>query len=156
MTFRQDTRGASIALNHALSIGITTLLIAGLMLGAGQQLETRRERVAEQGLTDIGESMTNELSRVDRLAQDRGVLRSDVTSRVTYPHYVSGSSYDVSLQERPGGTAVLYLNTSTPTVRVPFEVAVDSDVCERGVNGGPVEIAYDEREDCLTIRPTGR
>lgn len=163
MILREDDRGAAIALNHALSIGITTLLIAGLMLGAGQQLETRQERVAEQGLKDIGESLANEVTRIDRLAVDDGEVRSDISSRISYPHYVSGEGYEVSLQ-RSGGAAVLSMQMNSPDVRIPINISVESDVCERELNGGPIKVVYDadgddgdgKQDGCLTIRPTGR
>jgi len=148
---RSDTRGASIPLTHALSLGITALLIAGLLLGSGQLLDRQEERVTQKGLADIGEGITNEIDRVDRLAGTGP--ETNVTTRVTYPSRISGEGYDIALLDRANG-GVVYTNASTQSHRV--DIALGHDVCSRSINGGPVEIVYDSTDDCITLEPTSR
>ena len=150
---RGDDRGASIPLTHALSLGITALLVAGLLLGAGQFLDRQSERVSEKGTADVSESVANELIRADRLAASGE--DSDFDSRISFPARISGSEYDIAITEGPtSSTAVVYTNATTASHRV--RVQLETDVCGQSVNGGPVQIVYDDAEDCLTIRPTSR
>lgn len=150
MRFRDDSRGASIAVNHALTLGITTVLISGLILGAGSQLGEQQDRVIREGLRDVGESTVNELYRIDRLAQ--GNVNNDVVSEVPYPNRVGGETYELRLEETATG-ARLIAHTADGTKRVPIEFQVQSEICEREVNGGPVGIIYDTNRDCLTLAP---
>jgi len=151
MRFGADTRAASVPLTHALSLGITALLVAGLLLGSGQLLDRQAERVTEKSLRDVRESVANELTRIDRLSSSRP--GTNVSSRVVYPACVGGTGYDIHLVDR-GGSAVVFTNASGVSTRVRLQF--DSDVCGRSVNGGPVELVYDDDEDCLTINPTSR
>lgn len=151
MRLRGDARGASIPLTHALTLAITALLIAGLLLGSGQLLDRQQERVTKKGLRDIGESVTSELARIDRLAGTGP--ETNASSRVVYPSRISGENYEIALLDRPTG-AVVFTNESTLAHRT--EIALDHDVCSRSINGGPVRIVYDSDADCLTLEPTTR
>ncbi|WP_246987831.1 DUF7266 family protein [Halorientalis marina] len=153
MWLRDDSRGASIPLTHALSLGITALLIAGLLLGSGQLLDRQTERVTEKGLADVSEGVTNEITRIDRLATTDGNTDADLSSRVTFPARIAGEGYDITLRER-SGTAVLYANASGLSRQV--QLSLDSDVCPRSINGGPIRIVYDNSDDCISLQPTSR
>lgn len=154
MTFQDDTRGVSIALNHALSVGITALLISGLMIGAGQMIEDQQERVTRSGLHNVGNQLVTELSRVDRIATSGA--RDDVRSRVPFSAQIAGNGYTIDLQSDAGGGATLYANSTGVDVTVPIEIDTESAVCERQVNGGPVAVVYDTDRDCLTIDSSNR
>lgn len=155
MGFRQDTRGASIALNHALSIGITALLISGLLLGAGNLLQRQEARVMQNGLEATSASVTNEVTSIDELAASGVSGNGEIRSTVDYPQQIAGKSYDIKLLVRPDGSTVVYANSSNPTLSIPVEFENETDICERGINGGPIEIVYDSTRDCITIRQTG-
>lgn len=153
MGLRGDDRGASIPLTHALSLGITALLVAGLLLGSGQLLNRQADRVVEKGSADISESVANELIRADRLAASGDDSAFD--SRVAFPARMGGDKYDIAItQGSTSSTAVVYTNATTVTYHV--QVQLETDVCGRSVNGGPIKIVYDETNDCLTIQPTSR
>lgn len=153
MRFRDDTRGASITVTHALTIGITTILISGLLFSSGNLLQRQQERVVENSFQDIGESIVNEVVRIDRLAD--GNVNSDITSQVPYSPQVGGENYEVELTTTSGQTTVI-VSTVDGTIQVPIRVTTESAVCQSEVNGGPLEIAYDAGNECLTLRPTGR
>lgn len=154
MRFRDDTRGASITVTHALTIGITTILISGLLLSSGSLLRDQQERVTERAFNDIGESIVNEVLRIDRLAE--GDVNSDITSRVPYTQRVGGQNYEIAIDTLPNGNGVITVKTIDGTIDVPVRVRTEASICEREVNGGPIKVVYDADEECLTIRPSGR
>lgn len=155
MGLRNDTRGASITLTHSLTIGITTLLIAGLLLGAGSLLDRQQERVTKSGLHDIGEQVVSDLTTVDTLASE--YQSSTVSSQSGYPARIGGNLYEVGLRA-DGDDAVVFMNMSNPqaTVRITFQNT--SRVCEREINGGPVKIVYNGsgQNPCLQIARANR
>ena len=73
-----DTRAVSITLNYSIAIGITTLLTAGLIIGAAGLIQSQQERVARQQADEIGAE------------------RSETTVQLEYPSTLAGSSYTVS------------------------------------------------------------
>jgi hypothetical protein len=154
MGLRDDTRGASVALTHSLTLGITALLIASLLIGAGGLLERQQERVATQGLQNVAESTASDLKSVDRLAsRSRG---SEVVSVTSMPTHIAGENYDVALVNRGGNRSVLYANMTTPDVVAPVEFRNDSRICERTITSGPLRVVYDPDADCLTIESSDR
>lgn len=147
MSFRGDNRAASIALNHALTLGITAILISGLIIGAGQLVTRQEERVAEQGLIDINEMLVTEVQQVDRLATTGNP--SKIRSNVSLPSRVGGGGYTIELLVYSKDRVVLWTNTTEYTV--PVEIGNETAICERALSGGPTSVTYDPDEDCLTI-----
>ena len=146
--FADDTRGVSIALTHALTLGITALLIAGLVLGAGQLLDEQAEDTTRSGLYDVSESLTNELVAVDRITGPGTNGRTTV--HVGLPQRLGNDQYTVALVEQ-GDTGVVFANSSSPTMSAKVGVEYEADICEQRLLGGPVRVVYDATEDCLTI-----
>ena len=154
MGLRDDTRGASVAITHSLTLGITALLIASLLIGAGGLLERQQERVATQGLQNVAEGTANDLKSVDRLAnRSHG---GEVVSVTSMPHRIAGENYDIALVDRGGDRSVLYANMTTPDVVAAVEFKSDTPICERTITSGPLRVVYDPGADCLTIESTNR
>ncbi|SEN94879.1 hypothetical protein SAMN05216388_1006136 [Halorientalis persicus] len=147
MSFRGDTRAASIALNHALTLGITAILISGLIIGAGQLVTRQEERVSERGLTDVNEVLISEIHQVDHLATTGDPY--NVRSSVSLPSRVGGGGYNIELAVNGKNDVVLWTNTTTYTV--PVKISNETAVCERALSGGPTSVKYDSGEDCITI-----
>jgi hypothetical protein len=147
MSFRSDTRAASIALNHALTLGITAILISGLIIGAGQLVTQQEERVSERGLADVNEVVVSEIQQVDRLAATGSP--STIRSSVSFPSRIGGGGYNVELVVYSDDRVVLWANTTQYTV--PVEINNETAVCERALTGGPMSVIYDPEEDCLTM-----
>ncbi|MFB6073523.1 MAG: hypothetical protein ABEJ89_00765 [Haloarculaceae archaeon] len=147
--FRGDTRGASIAVSHALSIGITALLVTGLLMGGSTLLEHQRQRVVEQGLEGVGGSIASDLLTLDEYPV--GSLRSDLRVEGSFPSHISGVRYDVHLTGDPGG-ARLYLNATSLDRHAVVRYENETDVCESTVNGGDLVVAYDRNAECLELR----
>lgn len=154
MGLRDDTRGASIALTHSLTLGITALLIAGLLVGAGGLLDRQQERAASQGLQNVAESVANELQSVDRLAA--GSRGGEIAAVAAIPERIAGRNYDVALVHRTDNRSVLFVNMSTPDVVAPVAFRNDSRICERELTSGSLRVVYDPDADCLTIESTDR
>ncbi len=87
------TRGMSTPLSHVLSVGITTILIVGLMSGASGFLDDQSERTARQELNTIGTRLAGELDEADTL----GRQADNVTLTSTHPDRVAGSTYTATL-----------------------------------------------------------
>ena len=147
MSFRSDDRAASIALNHALTLGITAILISGLLISAGQIVTRQEEHVSEEGLTDVNEVLITELQQVDRLAATGSP--SLVRSSVALPPRIGGTGYNVKLAVYSSDRVVLWTNTTAHTV--PVEFGNRTAVCERGLSGGDISVTYDPDEECLTL-----
>ncbi|WP_439025980.1 DUF7266 family protein [Haloarchaeobius sp. DT45] len=139
-----DDRGVSIAVTHVLTIGITTILIAGLLVGAGGLLRDEKADAARDEMRTIGNRIAGDLASVDRAADGTS---STMNVRTVHPSSVSGSSYTIHL--KPGSACAVYstpclvLNaTSTDTtVYVPFTTS--EPVVESRVTGGTFFVVYD-------------
>lgn len=147
---RTDTdRGMSIALTHVLTIGITTILIAMLLMAGSTMLESETERSTETALETVGERLAGDIDNVDRMADDS----DDVSLVSDRPRTVSNSGYTVTtLSADDCGDRAPLLNDSNPcleldassadvTVYVP--VTVDNGLkSDTSVSGGSIEITY--------------
>lgn len=143
---RTDDRATSIAVTHVLTIGITTVLVTGLLIGAGTMLETERDRSSEASLETIGERLAGEISSVDRLAA------TDRTTTVTTNHQrvVAGSAYTAELREDCGGEPsigdgvdCITLQAHDTAVDVAVPLTVDSALVDgSSARGGAIEIAW--------------
>ena len=90
----RDDRAVSITVNHVLAIGISTILIVGLLTAAGGLIEDETRQSNRKQLQMIGGGMASQVERVDELAR-RG---ADVTVRAEFPNTIAGESYTVSLE----------------------------------------------------------
>ena len=153
-------RGVAVAVTHVLTIGITTILIAMLMMSGSTLLETETERSADRSLETIGERIAGEIGNVDQIAADDGT--DSVTLTVDHPRTVSNSGYTVRLLEDCGsdsdsplieasGVDCLELETHNHDVTVYVPVTVDASNLEGSATGGTIEISYDEPDDKITI-----
>lgn len=155
MTFRRDERAVSVTVTHVLTIGITAVLVTGLLVGAGDLLQRQQDRAIEQGLRDIGDGIVNDLTSVDRLAAAGAT--GNVSARLENPEQVGGETYTVDLlvQDRQ---AVLYLNTSGGHAE-PFVFQNQTDVCPGAASSGDVVVRYDADahggDGCLRVDPGG-
>lgn len=89
-----DTRAVSITLNYSIAIGITTLLTAGLIIGAAGLIQSQQERVARQQADEIGADLLSQADKLDRI--NESTERSETTVQLEYPSTLAGSSYTVS------------------------------------------------------------
>lgn len=154
---RKDDRGVSVALSHVLTLGITAILVAGLLMGATAMLDGQSERGAERSLETIGERIAGEVAGVDRLAREESEP-GIVELRVAHPSEVSGTSYSIELGSGTDCSAPLLADAeqcvilaapgARTTVQVPL--AVETSIADDATaQGGAMTISYDGGEILL-------
>ena len=152
----ETDRGMSVALTHVLTIAITTILIAMLLLAGNAMLDSQTERSTETSLETVGERLAGEIDNVDRIAADEN---DDVTLVADHPRTISNSQYTVELLENCSGDEAPLIHNSRPclelsshdvdvTVHVP--IAVERELEGNSVTGGSIEITYDS-DDGITL-----
>lgn len=87
-----DDRAVSSAVTHALALGITAILVSGLLLSANTVFTDQRENSAREQLRTVGNRIADDLARASMLAQDGG----NVTIRARHPTSVAGRPYVVT------------------------------------------------------------
>ena len=150
-SFGGDDRAVSIAVTHVLTIGITTILITGLLVGASGLLESEKQGATRDELRTIGNRMASEMSSAYYSSGDGPNDR--VVVRVSHPEYVAGNNYNVELRDSASGCSAPAVSSSkclvlqTPTgnneVVIPIDpnIVLDSPPVE--VNGGSFYIVVD-------------
>lgn len=149
--FSDDRRGISVAVTHVLAIGITTILLAGLLISAGSVLDRERENAAREELHTIGDRIGGEMSSVDRAGTPDADERIELET--SHPSRVSGSSYTVRLRDGTvcevsyvdsyDGCLVLSTSELDRDVIVPLDFHDDTQVVDGAANGGDVLIVYE-------------
>ncbi|ELY44462.1 DUF7266 family protein [Natronorubrum sulfidifaciens] len=142
-------RGMSIALTHVLTIGITTILIAMLLMSGSTMLDSETERSTQTSLETIGERLAGDIDNVDRAAS----TDDSVTLTTDHPQTVTNSRYTVELlaaaqcDDAPlldGDEPCLKLSATDIDVTVYIPVVIDADIGdEQSASGGSIEISSD-------------
>lgn len=145
--FVADQRGVSSPLTSVLVLGITTVLITGLIIGASGFAEDQRRSTVTSELTIVGERTASELVRVDEMALNDP--HSTVTVRTDHPDRVAGEQYTVSLTNDidacgSGGRApCLVLAAHETDVEVVVSVRLRMGVVDSTTTGGDLQFTYD-------------
>ncbi|MFB6176563.1 MAG: PKD domain-containing protein [Halobaculum sp.] len=92
--FRTDERGISTLVSHTLAIGITSILVIGLLLSANAYLANQQQTVAREALTTVGNRLAAEVSQVDQLAN----RSANVTLWATHQENIAGASYGATVE----------------------------------------------------------
>ncbi|GAB3681141.1 hypothetical protein GCM10028857_04910 [Salinarchaeum chitinilyticum] len=152
-----DERGVSITVTHVMTIGITTILIAGLLLGAGNMLEDQRTNTGDRELRSIGDRVATELVT----AADRGE-RTNATFEVrsSQPGSSVGGGYRVHLTDSSdcyagsGYDGCLELNSFAENIDVEVPVSLPAGVTieEGSAMGGHVVSVFHASNSTVTIR----
>ncbi|AGN02660.1 hypothetical protein L593_13605 [Salinarchaeum sp. Harcht-Bsk1] len=151
-----DDRAVSITVTHVMTIGITTILIAGLLLGAGNMLEDQRRSTGNQELRSIGDRHATEIVTATTSGLESN---GNVTIHSRQPSSSVGGSYRVELTDRSscfeesGYDGCLFLNASGRDIGVQVPIGVPSGVTvqDGSAQGGRVVIQY-WTNDTVTIR----
>lgn len=125
MRLTTDTRGVSVTVTYALTLGITVLLITGLLVSTSAFYTEQQERSTRVQLRDIGGQFAHEINYLDRLAREKD-KRVTASVTVSLPGHVAEEPYSVDLREtdfNDDGTmeSMLYLESrGDVTVRIPI------------------------------------
>jgi type II secretory pathway pseudopilin PulG len=141
---RDPDRAVSITVNYVIVLGITAVLISGLLVGAGGYVQEQRESVVREGLSVIAEQVAAGIDDADRLAQAHPRNRS-VRVGVDLPTRVGGESYRIQVTEvtAPTNQPVrheLTLRSTGTRVSVTLTISTSVDLDERSVDGGRVVV----------------
>lgn len=142
-------RAVSTAFNYTLILGISTILIVGLLTAGGNFVDAQRDSVVDSELEVIGERLASDIAMADRLVQ---AGNADQTLNLTaeLPSSVSGSSYSIDIVTEDGNASVELTSPSldrTVTAKVANTTALEPT----SVSGGSVEIVYDQSEERLVV-----
>ena len=136
-------RAVSPVFGYVLTLGISTLLVSGLLIAATGFVDTQRERTTESELQVVGQQVSADIAAADRLHRTDGA--TDVVIERDLPESVVGSQYTVFVRSDSNGPtdAYLRLTTARPNVTVEVGVASETNVADSAVGGGEIEISYD-------------
>lgn len=136
-------RAVSPVFAYTLTLGVTALLVTGLIVAAGGYVDTQRERTIENQLQVIGQQISADVAAADRLARSDG--SQNVTITRTLPSSVVGSTYTVHVrQDGPPPTEYyLVLESTDPDVTVTVGIATVTPVEASSFGGGEIEVVYD-------------
>lgn len=134
-----DRRGLSSVVGYALTLGIVTLLVTGLLWTGGGLVDGQRTETVRGEFEAIGQLLATDLATADRLVR-AGDGETVVTVRRSLPVEVAGASYTVELVV--GTPARLVLTATDPEVTVVVHVRVATNVVSSTASGGPVAVVY--------------
>ena len=140
-------RGVSPVLGYVLTLGISTLLVSGLLIAASGFVDTQRERTTESELQVIGQQVSADIAAADRLHRTDGA--TDVVIKRELPDTVVGSQYTMFVRSDDDGPTNVYLRLRTVRPEVTAEVGVTNktNVAESAAGGGEIEIRVTDTGD---------
>lgn len=149
-----DRRAVSTTVSYTLTLGITTLLITGLLVAGGTFLETHKDETTRTELTVVSQQLAGLLSSADGLAGS--TEQGSFTMQRDLPDTVAGSTYVINITNETVGSSParyeyrldLSAEGASDTVEVTTETPVNAQVA---FNGGPVEVTYNTSADELVI-----
>ncbi|MCY4730169.1 hypothetical protein KY092_06325 [Natronomonas gomsonensis] len=146
-----DDRAVSPVFSYVLTLGITTILIVGLLVAATGYVDDQRRQTTENQLQVIGQQLSADIAAADRLARTDGA--EDVAIRRDLPDRIVGSSYSINVKSDGNGPTEYYLELSTarPDVTVTVGIASVTDLVTTGIGGGEVVVRYDAAADELEV-----
>lgn len=137
MSLRNDTRAASIPITHAMTIAITALLMASLLVGAGTFLGNQQETAARAQLGEVAGDVADQINTLDHL---NGT--GEITTASFEPDYertAGGAPYTISLVTPSGGgphfEATLYVNSTALDHPVSLPLESDTELQQERVRG---------------------
>ena len=154
-TASRDDRAVSITVNYVIVLGITAVLISGLLIGAGGYVQDQRTNVVREQLTVVAEQLAAGITDADRLS--RAEARSlSVRVGVNLPARVAGESYRIAVDNvsAPGQEPMEYelrLRSASSDVSVTLRLSTLVALEERSVNGGWVVLRLDASDSTLVL-----
>jgi hypothetical protein len=129
-------------------LAIVTLLVAGLLTGMGDLVQSQQERAVRSQLDTVGNRLAADIGTASRLVDRAGA--NQMRLRTEIPDTVGGSYYTVDVTNLDGTRYRLELRSSDPEVRTTVEVRSPMPV--RGsVSGGRLVIQYDSDSGELVV-----
>lgn len=147
-----NDRAVSPVFAYTLTLGVTALLITGLVMASGGYVEEQRERTIENQLYVVGHQISADVAAADRLVRSDDQTSVHITREV--PNSIVGSTYTVHVRKDPlASSSEYYLELNSTDHDVSARVAISSltEVEESSVGGGEVAVVYDESTETLEV-----
>jgi uncharacterized protein YcgI (DUF1989 family) len=128
-------RGVSTAVGYVLILGITTILISGLLIAAGGTVEDRRDATARNTLDVVGQRIAANLMAADRLSRTDGATAVAVT--VDAPERIAGSGYVVRVN---GSASTITLDSDGADATRSVAFVSQTPTATTAVRGGSLRI----------------
>ena len=146
-----DTRAVSPVFGYTLTLGVITLLTAGLVVSAGGYVEGQREATIQSDLQVIGQQVSADVAAVDRMAKTQG---ADVaTVERTIPRTTVGAGYSITAKNDGNGPTEYYLELKSTEPDVTVKVGLSTQLPVEGrVDGGTIVVEYNRSEQRLEVR----
>lgn len=148
----RDDRAVSTTIGYAITLGIASILITGLLIAGGGFLQDQREQTTRTELEVIGEQISADIASADRLSAS-GVDSVNISRDL--PERVTGSAYTVELHNESGTPRRTYLELTAadPRLTVRVDVAThEAGLRNATVDGGAIEVSYDAGSDELVLQ----
>ncbi|MFC7068312.1 DUF7266 family protein [Halobaculum lipolyticum] len=144
----REERAQSTALGYVLALGISAILITGLITAGGTYVESQRDRVVGDELRLHGERLAAAVADADRLAAAAGA-GGDVAVRIDLPDRVAGGGYVVAVEQdgtTPDGRyrSLLLFRATNDDTSLAVPVATRAEVATLDpVPGGTLVVRLD-------------
>ncbi|WP_138005352.1 DUF7266 family protein [Halalkalirubrum salinum] len=149
----REDRAVSVTVSYVIQIGISTVLLTGLLIGAGSLIDRQTTGVATTELEVNGNRLAGDLMAADRLGAvaygtnttatvtDPGA--TTVRVNVDLPRSIAGEPYRIEVTET---AIVLSVDRHDLTVSVPYEPLYSDSIGTTAFQGGPVTVTavYDD------------
>ena len=143
-----DERAVSVTVGYVLNFAVAALLLSALMIGGGGLIESQTKQVTYDELTVTGQQLASEISSADRL--NRSGDTTELSVRADLPDRTAAGSYTITI-EHDGQTGSIELRSVDPEVVVTVPFRSESAVQNVTVNGGLLEVVYDDGDARLEV-----
>lgn len=141
-------RAVSTALNYVLLLGILSILLSVIVVGATDYVEQQREDTVRSELTVQGNRLAADLATIDSLAATADTVRV----RASLAEQVGRSNYRLRITEAsPDDTYRLTLVSTDPGVGVTVQVRTSRSIETGTYSGGDLWLSYDPATDTLEV-----
>lgn len=127
-------RGVSTTVGYVIALGITTVLISGLLVATGGVVDGQQERTTRNALDVLGQRIASNLQAADRLAESDAAT---VAVEIRLPTRIAGSGYTVTVNGS-GSEVVLESDRVDATARVQF--VATTPVADADLRGGNLRV----------------
>ena len=143
-SFRDDRRSVSVTVNYIMALGISAILVTGLLIAGGSFVEDQRESVIEGELAVIGHHIAGNVEQVDRYVRASGddELEAAYVNQ-SFQSSVTGATYTVEF-----AADSVVLRTARPQVEVAINTTVATELdTDSSAIGGSVSVYYDGEDN---------
>lgn len=143
-------RAISPVFAYTLTLGIVTLLVAGLVFTASGYVDDQREETIESEMQVFGQQLSADIAAVDRLSRTDRANGAAVERDL--PQTTVGTTYTVTVRNDGEGPTEYYLELKSTRPEVTVHVGLTTQRPVEGrVDGGRVVVEYVSEEGRLEV-----